>query len=715
MKTLAITAILSLFVSASSPPTLVRIAIVDTSGSMEGERIAAVHRELAKVIRQLPPSPEFPLLLIVFNSQVGPTHVFTDGPSAEKAAAALNAGGGTHIAPALVRAYEELRHYQKTANALVMLYTDGEDSDQEGIRRAETQLDALFNDRSKEGLGQSVFVKRWENANAELIARLRAHGHAQVLDAGELSVEPLSFLPAVQVVAARRDPEDARRLQVAFAPSVALKGKRPTGTLPGFKFACRNAGAEFRNRVEIQADAPARNGVVTLPIPADAERAGEISLVFDVSSVAPTSTQTTYVLPIMLSSTVVVPVKLPPLALHQKLTAEIRQVRALRWDNPVELKVKCQIDLELTVTAVEQAGAADRSTTFRIVPGSGVHLADGADTVHVAGPGTIPLSLSATVRSAPSQSGKPAQVGPIELAIQPIQLPDHLSYDPPVVRVRHASFDAPERMTTTITSVAKRIGKPVWIDLIEPLAAFDADVLFRVDGPITNHATLTVVAPGNIRGNLVPPGTLLHSGESVVTLHVVARLNPGKPERLDFSIVAPPPTPALEFRVAHGFTLPVVAPPAAVLASIDGAKALNVVRQSVADNQDEINMTLVPAPIGIDPKVCSRLPRVVVGINGPGSIVTANPAPMFRSYPLRLLLPPPSAQPFFTDAEQTVSLELHPDSTTPAVVPTRLRLTVTRHAPFKRLLVYLAWAAFLIGDVLIIAHAIRRLRERITV
>ena len=53
-----------------------------------------------------------------------------------------------------------------------MLYTDGEDPDQQGIHLAEGQLDSLFSDRSRHGLSQTVFVKRWSNANAELITRL---------------------------------------------------------------------------------------------------------------------------------------------------------------------------------------------------------------------------------------------------------------------------------------------------------------------------------------------------------------------------------------------------------------------------------------------------------------------------------------------------------------------------------------------------------------
>src|SRR5207302_5560441 len=94
--------------------------------------------------------------------------------------------------------------YAGAGHVCVLLYTDGDDPDAEGIRRQEDQLDRLFSARSRQGLRQTmVFCKRWEKANADLLARVSKRGHAQVVDAGELRLLPVTLAPAVKVAGAR--------------------------------------------------------------------------------------------------------------------------------------------------------------------------------------------------------------------------------------------------------------------------------------------------------------------------------------------------------------------------------------------------------------------------------------------------------------------------------------------------------------------------------
>ncbi len=714
MSTLIQATLLSLVLSASSaasPPTLVRVAIVDNSPSMQGDRIAAVRKELTNVIRQLPPSAEFPLVLIVFHARVEPTVVFTDPQSAENAVALLQGNGtGTHIAPALVTARDELLPYRRTSNVLVMLYTDGEDYDQEGIRRAEAQLDILFSERSRQGLTQSVFVKRWGNANAELISRLRSGGHVQVLDAGELTVEPLTVTPAVEVADARRDPSDPRRLQVTYLPSVALNGCRPAATLPAVQFVCVDAGAEGEKQVLVHPDAKHAPCTLTVPIP-DAAKAKGMTLTFRVAPVSPTAPQSTFVLPILPTSTLSVPVTVPPLAVRNRLAAEVRQAQCVRWQDAGMLQVRCQVELAVSVTAVEPAIEVDRATTLRILARPGLKLVGDANTLQIPRPGTFSVLVTVDVPMAPADPGRPARTDPIELAVQPIRKPDYLSYEPPFVRVQQVGLAVPDQVTTTITPVVRRISQPVWIDLVEPLAALEADVLFRVEGSIPQRTTLSLIAPSNVRGNLVPPGTTLHTGETTVTLKVIARMTPGKPERLDFSITAPPPTPAVRFRVTQGFSLPVTAPPAATIVCLNQARVRAMFAAAVADNQELTDVTIVPALASIHSRFPRRLPKAVIRASGATLVSGMGAAPFFQPRTLRLQLPPPSSAPFFLDSKNTVGIELRPDPATAAVLPGRAEIVITRQAPFKRLLTYLAWALFPIAVLALLAKMIRRLRE----
>jgi hypothetical protein len=74
-------------------------------------------------------------------------------------------------------------------------------------------------------------------------------------------------------------------------------------------------------------------------------------------------------------------------------------------------------------------------------------------------------------------------------------------------------------------------------------------------------------------------------------------------------------------------------------------------------------------------------------------------------------LPPPSSAPFFLDFTEMIDLELHPQPATAAVLPGRAEILVTRQAPFKRLLAYVAWTLFPMGVLVLVAKMIRRLRE----
>lgn len=711
MNTLIYTTLLTLTLSVAAPPKLVRVAIVDNSPSMSGERIAAVRTELTNVIRQLPPSDEYPLVLIVFHAQVEPTQVFTDPRAAEKAVAALSGQGtGTYIAPALSKAHDELLKLGNMSNVLVMLYTDGEDDDQQGIHQAEAQLDVLFNKRSQQGLSQSVFVKRWGNANAELISRLRANGHVQVLDAGELSVEALMITPVVDVIEAKRDPQKPQRLQVTYSPSVALKGKKLPTAFPACRFVCLNSGAQGQTQTLVQPDSKKTSCTLTVPLP-DPNTTKQLSLTFQVTPTATTSLERIFFLPILPTSTLTVQVSVPPMAVKNRLEAKVSEARVLKWQDPDALLVRCQVELAVTATAVEATDNIDRATTFEIAPQPGVKLVGDTPILKMPKPGTFPVEIMVDVPVVQTGPGKPARTGPIDLTIQPVRKPDYLSYEPKSVCVHQVGLTFPEQVQTNITPIVKKIGRPVWVDLAESLATFDADVMFRVEGSIPQNTTLSLLAPGNIRGKLIPPGTILHSGETVVTLKVIARLTPGKPERLDFSIVAPPATPAVRFNVERGFSLSVVAPPPASIVCLERSRVQTVFPVKVADNQYSTDVTLRPALTGVDPQSSPRLPKVAIKTNGATLISDENSAPFFQPRVLKIKLPELSLASFFFDSQQRVDVELKPNVATPAVLPGHVQIIITRQAPLKRLLMYLAWAVFPIGILALLAKIIHRLRE----
>lgn len=203
--------LIALVVSASAPAQpaknrlgLVRIVVLDTSGSMAGERIETSRKELLDLGRQLPPSTDNPFIVVPFHHDAHDVKTFTDLKSFEKFIQGIQAGGGTSIAKGLERAIKELAPGRDARHICVLLYTDGEDGDLAGILKQEEILDRLFSDRGKRGLHQSVvFAKRWEQANADLLKKITERGNAQVIDAGELKIQPVVFTPTLSVADVR--------------------------------------------------------------------------------------------------------------------------------------------------------------------------------------------------------------------------------------------------------------------------------------------------------------------------------------------------------------------------------------------------------------------------------------------------------------------------------------------------------------------------------
>jgi Ca-activated chloride channel homolog len=111
-------------------PSLV-VLVVDSSGSMQGQKIAAVQQTLQAYINQLGPKDQ--VALINFSSDIQPP-VFVDATSAGKTKgiefiSRLEAKGGTSLYDAALSARNWLQtNYRDNAINAVVILTDGEDS-----------------------------------------------------------------------------------------------------------------------------------------------------------------------------------------------------------------------------------------------------------------------------------------------------------------------------------------------------------------------------------------------------------------------------------------------------------------------------------------------------------------------------------------------------------------------------------------------------------
>lgn len=234
-----ILALIILFVTASvaaaqTATTGVTIIVLDTSGSMKGPRIDSAKQEILAVGKQSPPTKERPFILVPFAG--APHHVatVTDFASLEANLKKIEAVGSTNIASALNAGLEQLKPYARAGHLCFLFYSDGEDTDSgpEAIAEAEKKLDTMFADRSQQGLSNLLFCKRWDNAQARLLANLAKQGHTKVIDAQDLKVVPVTLTPIVKVLRATwakisRSPSRSRS-----RPAWNLRGSPSIPTFP---------------------------------------------------------------------------------------------------------------------------------------------------------------------------------------------------------------------------------------------------------------------------------------------------------------------------------------------------------------------------------------------------------------------------------------------------------------------------------------------------
>lgn len=315
---------------------LLRLGIVDDSGSMKGERNATVRKEWLNLARQLPPSPANPIVLVAFGSTASPPAVFTDLPSFEAAIGQLQGNsGGTSIAAGLRVGIDYLKSLNSSKDVMVMLYTDGEDSGPaDDLLRAEADLDAIFAGRQQQGLSQTVFLKRWRNAIAELLTRIQARGHARVLDAEELTVNPITFDPQIDLVSATWNVANPLWLDVEYVPRLEVRGDVQGIKLPKLALAIDKAGATGDVTLEVEAGAQPLTRTVTIPIQPEERKVGRTSVPFVLTPPANIPSDKALVLPILASTKIDLPVDLPKRHVDYHI-AVTRSSQPGSWIDPV--------------------------------------------------------------------------------------------------------------------------------------------------------------------------------------------------------------------------------------------------------------------------------------------------------------------------------------------------------------------------------------------
>ncbi len=694
--------------AADTPQQFARVVVIDTSASMDGERLNVAREELREMARQLPPSNTMPIVMIPFNSQALPTKTFSDPGPFQDYLNALRASGGTRIASGLAQGIAELKRYAAAPHVCVLLYTDGEDSERAPILEQEHELDKLFANRRTHGLRQTVvFCKRWGGVNADLVAQLSKSGNADVIDAAELKIVPFTVSPKLTVRASRWSGSASSRLEV-LVDVVLHVGKTPPQTVVHpYLLRCLDASAQGDTKKTITPDAtsPVRLQL-SVDVPATQIAQGKTELEFEL--VAPKSTPTgdLVLLPSLPVGRLRVPVDLPPRTLNIRFSADLRAAGPPRWHNPlatsVELDVILAVELEGPLQAL-QAG----DCTLQIAPDSDTRLLDGNDAVRITKPGrhAIRLTLSSTARSLHDK--QPLQECAFGLSAAVVTSNKSLAVRPSSLRLTLAS-QLPTTVVTKVTARPRAVTKTKWQDLVDRTVRMSVDLDLIVDGPLEPDTVLTIQCPPPVRSLRLTPSTY-RTGKQRIRCDLVVQSPSHAPSTLVFQIVPPSPQGAVQVMSTAPLAVSYRPPPVPQIALAQGRDVPAELVVSVMDGTDRPVLEVTPVLVGCDAGVSAK--SLGASVEPAEEAQFVRPASGLARE--KLLVPLDSTQigarHFFTDTRFESQLVTMPHPANAAVRRSTQRLVVWVEAPIKRVAFLLASAVAGVITVLVLCRLAWRL------
>lgn len=380
----------------SPPPTkptqrLLTVVVLDTSGSMEGERLNTAVTEIKQHAQALPPSPEAPWIFLPFNEKVYDSRTFTNGlAELENYLTRVRADGGTSIASGLEAALKAIRN-SNAERVNIFLFTDGEDDDQAGIQAQQERLGQLFDERAERGLGQTVICRRWGGANKQLVAHLEKKKSVGVIDAGEARLISLVLTPEVQCLGTRWLPErqslEIRLQGAARAPAELVRQYQPTP----LRFVCTTPQAQGDIAFDVPiGDAGTRQFTIMLPFTPDV-RLSSVRLDFDVSAPSVKKLAQTLVFPSLAKDNLSVVAEVPIVC----LTAITLSTTPPQWANLAEATASFEASVRIRVDGLLR----DRVTLGLVAP-PGVRSVQCRPAILRNGEQTVTVVLVAVLRPA---------------------------------------------------------------------------------------------------------------------------------------------------------------------------------------------------------------------------------------------------------------------------------------------------------------------------
>ena len=201
---------------AKRPPAAVQV-VLDRSGSMDGERLAAAQAALIALVDRLDPGDAFGL--VAFDDEVEvpvPAGPLTSKPAVKAAIAQLYARGSTNLSAGLLRGLQEARRVATASGATLLLISDGhanagvvDPAQLEGVaHRADITVstvgiglgydEALLSAVARGGRGNHVFAPDVDTAAAAVAGEVEGLLDTTV-QAASLTIRPTHAVASVTV------------------------------------------------------------------------------------------------------------------------------------------------------------------------------------------------------------------------------------------------------------------------------------------------------------------------------------------------------------------------------------------------------------------------------------------------------------------------------------------------------------------------------------
>jgi uncharacterized protein YegL len=651
-----------------------RIFILDTSGSMSGERITVAKGEMLELSRQLPPSTQQPIILIPFHERVDRVYTFTRPADFETTLKGIKAEGGTSIASGLREALVQIEKLKAVRHVCVLIYTDGEDSDQQAIVREEKRLDALFAYRHKQGLKQTVvFCKRWASANAKLLAAMKKYPHTRVIDLETSKMLAVTLTPKFSVARVAWAGGDKPALDVVVEAKIEVQGGRSGTALPPVGVRCLVPGAAGDVTAKL---IPGHSSRLTVRLPLPAKLSGrKFEVAFALSEPAEAVSKDGMTLPVLPLDLVKLDVEVP--GREHTLSMSVAPSGPARWQDALHQVVVAPLTLTVKV-ASEEGGPWGSPATFAVRAEGRCRVVSG-QTFTVNGPGTHTqaIEVAGALNAATGRL-------PVALTVLPGESSEHVFRPGSVRLVQEVAAPAP--VTTTLSATTRKVSAGRWVSLSRGVATFTAQVEVTVEGPLAGGTVFTLVASRPVTKVKLSQNTLRTGRQTLtISLEAVVKPGPGKTP-LVFPIQAPPPQGGVRVRVEGPLRMTLPGPAPVPLSLLVNGKEQPTLEVTVGEAR-EIVLHVRPVIAGVAPQVvagvrCSLSAGGHLTLSGsPGELAPGKTAVVRLS---------PAVEPspwFFQDSRLVGELSVVAGS--PAVTGSTRQIVVLVPSPFKRLAFYL--------------------------